>query len=100
MREGADSFSVDELMKQRMPSADADGVSLLLFLPSRFSPPLFPRLQHHPRPEGAFPHVPDGGAAAAPGGAAGGRIHALHHHQTLRLLPVRHQRHHVTADDL
>lgn len=57
---------------------------------------MFPWLQHHPRPEGAFPHVPDRGAAPAAGGAAGGRIHALHHHQTLRLLSVRHQRHHVT----
>lgn len=61
----------------------------------RLPPPLLPWLQHHPRPEGALPHVADGGAAAAAGGATGGRLRALHHHQTLRLLPVRHQRHHV-----
>lgn len=57
---------------------------------------MFPRLQHHPQPEGALPHVADGGAAADAGGAAGGGLGALHHHQALRLLPVRHQRHHVT----
>lgn len=63
---------------------------------ARLSPALLPWLQHHPRPEGALPHVSDGGAAAASGGAASGRINALHHHQTLRLFPVCHQRHHVT----
>lgn len=64
---------------------------------SRFPPSLFPRFQHHPGPEGAFPHVSDRGAAAGSGGADGGRVHALHHHQAVRLLPVRHQRHHVTG---
>lgn len=64
--------------------------------PYRVPPSLLPWVQHHPRPEGAFPHVADGGAAAGSGGAAGGRVRALHHHQTVRLLPVRHQRHHVT----
>lgn len=72
--------------------------SLFFFFGSRLPPALLPWLQHHPGPEGAFPHVPDRGAAPAAGGAAGGRIHALHHHKTLRLLPVRHQRHHVTCD--
>lgn len=64
--------------------------------PRRLPPALFPRFQHHPQPEGALPHVADGGAAAGAGGAAGGGLGALHHHQALRLLPVRHQRHHVT----
>lgn len=67
---------------------------------SRLSPRLFPRIEHHPRPEGAFPHVSDGGAAAAAGGATGGRIHAFHHDQTLWFLSVRHQWHHVTSDNL
>lgn len=64
--------------------------------PRRVPPAVLPRFQHHPQPEGALPHVADGGAAAAAGGAAGGGLGALHHHQALRLLPVRHQRHHVT----
>ncbi|CAF93846.1 unnamed protein product, partial [Tetraodon nigroviridis] len=63
---------------------------------ARVPPAVLPRFQHHPQPEGALPHVADGGAAAAAGGAAGGGLGALHHHQALRLLPVRHQRHHVT----
>lgn len=37
----------------------------LLLLPCRFTAPLLPRLEHHPQPEGAFPHEHDGGAAAA-----------------------------------
>lgn len=37
-----------------------------LFLPPcRVAAPLFPRLIHHPQPEGAFPHEHDRGAAAA-----------------------------------
>lgn len=57
---------------------------------------MFPWIQHHAGPEGAFSHESDGGAAAAASGPVGGRIHEVTHHQTVRWLPVPHQRHHVT----
>lgn len=69
------------------------------FFFSRFSSPVFPWFQHHPVSEGALPHVSDRGAAAGSGGADGGRVHEVHHHQALRLLPVRHQRDHVNRND-
>ncbi|XP_067832081.1 phosphatidylinositol 4-kinase beta isoform X2 [Heptranchias perlo] len=64
---------------------------------ARLSAPLLPRLGHYPAPERAIPHEPDGGAAPGSDRADGGRQHALADHQTLRRLPVPHQRHHVTS---
>ena len=58
---------------------------------------MFPRLQHHARSEGTFPHESDGGAAAAADWSAGRRIDEVTNHQTVRRLPVPHQRHHVTG---
>lgn len=55
------------------------------------------RLQHHTLPEGEIPHEPDRGAAAGFGGTDGGRVHALHHDQAVRRIPISHKWHHVSG---